>query len=108
MILWILILSLILIVSAIPLVAIGAYKKFKQKSEETIYLILFVTGCIFAGFGFLFLIVSLVSGNNKDVYYEYLPRVPYPRHQMNYNFHQRTMPIFNPIYENLGWTSNPE
>ena len=108
MIVWVFVLSLVLIVTAIPLITIGAYKKFKQKLIDDIYMIMFVTGCIFAGFGLFLMILSLVSGNSKTMYYEYLPRIPYPPIQMPYNFHEAAMPKFNPIYENLGWTSNPE
>jgi hypothetical protein len=107
MIVWVFVLSLVLIITAIPLITVGAYKKFKQKSQEDIYLILFVSGCVFIGFGLFLMILSLVSGNSKTMYYEYLPQIPYPM-QLPYNFQQATQPIFKPIYENLGWTSNPE
>jgi len=106
MILWVFILALLLIVTAIPLIAVGAYKKFKQELKDDIYLIMFVIGCVFAGFGLFLMILSLVSGDSKTVYYEYLPQMHYP--PMSYNFQKPVQRIFKPTIENYGWTSSVE
>jgi hypothetical protein len=108
MIVWVFVLSLVLIVTAIPLIVVGAYKKYKQKLTDDIYIIMFVIGCVFAGFGLFLMILSLVSGNSKNMYYEYLPQIPYPPMNIPYNFQKATKSIFKPTFENLGWTSNPE
>jgi hypothetical protein len=106
MILWVFILALLLIVTAIPLIVVGAYKKFKQELKDDIYLIMFVIGCVFAGFGLFLMILSLVSGDSKTAYYEYLPQMYYP--PMGFNFQKPVQHIFKPTIENYGWTSSVE
>jgi hypothetical protein len=108
MILWVFILSLLLIVTAIPLIAVGAYKKFKQELKDDIYLIMFVIGCVFAGFGLFLMILSLVSGNSKNVYYEYLPQMYFPHVNIPRNFQRTAQQVFKPNVENYGWTSSVE
>jgi hypothetical protein len=105
MILWVFILALLLIVTAIPLIAVGAYKKFKQELKDDIYLIMFVIGCVFAGFGLFLLILSLVSGNSKTAYYEYLPQMYYPPVNIP-NFQKPIQRMFKPNIEDYGWTSS--
>jgi hypothetical protein len=108
MILWVFILALLLIVTAIPLIAVGAYKKFKQELKDDIYLIMFVIGCVFIGFGLFLLILSLVAGDSKTKYYEYLPQIHYPPMNIPYNFQKTTQQLFKPTFENYGWSSNIE
>jgi hypothetical protein len=108
MILWVFILALLLIVTAIPLIAVGAYKKFKQELKDDIYLIMFVIGCVFAGFGLFLMILSLVSGNSKTAYYEYLPQIQYPPMNIPYGFQKPVQQMFKPTIENFGWSSNLE
>lgn len=108
MILWVFILALLLIVTAIPLIAVGAYKKFKQELKDDIYLIMFVIGCVFAGFGLFLLVLSLVAGDSKNKYYEYLPHIQYPPVNIPHNFQKLASQTFKPTFENYGWTSNVE
>ena len=109
MIVWVFVLSIVLLLAAIALVTVGAYKRFKQKIPDDIYLILFVMGCVFFGLGVFLMILSLVSGNSKHIYQEYLPKIPYPPLQLPvYTGGPRHYNQFKPHYENLGWSSNPE
>jgi hypothetical protein len=106
MILWVFILALLLIVTAIPLIVVGAYKKFKQELKDDIYLIMFVIGCVFAGFGLFLLILSLVAGNSKTKYYEYLPQRYFPHVNNPIAFQRPIQQMFKPSVENYGWTSS--
>ena len=107
MVVWVFVISIILFLIAAPLIAVGAYQKYKNKNTNEMYYVMFILGCIIAGFGLFMFIMSFVANNMEKAvtYMNYLPRIPYPAVGGAGNIQEA---MFPPIYQNLGYSVNPE
>jgi len=104
MVVWVFVISIILFVIATPLIVVGAYQKYKNKNTNEMYYIMFILGCIIAGFGLFMFIISFIADNMEKAttYMNYFPRIP---QQIVYPVKET---LFPPIYQNLGLSVNPE
>ena len=108
MVVWVFVISIILFVISAPLIAVGAYQKYKNENTNEMYYVMFILGCIIAGFGLFMFILSFMADNMEKsiTYMNYFPKMP---NQVTHNsFSNMKESMFPPIYQNFGLSMNPE